>query len=113
MRIKIKGIEGMTPDEVDFELQRGGKFVYFLYCVSLLVVTIKRPSDVYFIRAGESAVLKGMPFTLISLIGGWWGIPWGPIRTVQCLYTNLAGGEPASPEVIASMRAGINSSGQA
>jgi hypothetical protein len=44
-----------------------GRFVYFPYCVSLAVVTIMRPSDVYFIRAGKGAVLKGLPFTLISL----------------------------------------------
>jgi len=110
--VKIKGIEGMTPDEIDFELQRGGKFVYFYYCISLLVVTIRRPSDVYLIRVGESALLKGMPFTLLSLIGGWWGIPWGPIRTVQCLYVNLAGGEPAPPEVTASIRPPAKLSGK-
>jgi hypothetical protein len=95
LAMKIRGIEGMTPAEIDFELQRGAKFVYFTYCVSLLIVTFRRPSDVYFIRAGESAVVRGLPFTLISLIGGWWGIPWGPIRTVQCLHSNLTGGEPA------------------
>ena len=110
--MKIRDIEHITLDEVDFELQRGGKFVYFSYCVSLLVVTIKRPSDVYFIRVGESATLRGMPFTLISLIAGWWAIPWGPIRTVQCVYTNLTGGQAAPPEVIASMRGGTSLSGR-
>jgi hypothetical protein len=76
LAMKIRGIEGMTPAEIDFELQRGAKFVYFTYCVSLLIVTFKRPSDVYFIRAGESAVLKGLPFTLISLAAGG-GFPGG------------------------------------
>jgi hypothetical protein len=110
--MKINGIENLNPDDFDFELQRGGKLVYFEYCISLLVVTLRRPSDAYFVRVGESSVLRGMPFTLISLIGGWWAIPWGPIRTIQCLYTNLGGGKPAPPEVINSMRTGATLSGR-
>ena len=31
--------------------------------------------------------------SLITLLLGWWGIPWGPIRTVQALYINLRGGQ--------------------
>jgi hypothetical protein len=28
----IKGIDGMTPDQVAFEVNRGGKFVRYRYC---------------------------------------------------------------------------------
>ena len=98
--ILIRGIEGVSPSEIEFELGRGGRFVFFPYCISFVVVTMKRPSDVYFIRSGESAVAKGLPYLLLSLVAGWWGIPWGPIYTVQCIYTNLRGGEPAPPEVL-------------
>src|SRR5437588_10947549 len=79
---KIKGIEGMQPDQINFELQRGAKFVIYTYCVSILVMTFKRGSPVHFVRSGESAVTKGLPYSLISLLLGWWGIPWGPIWTV-------------------------------
>lgn len=26
--------------------------------------------------------------TLITLFGGWWGIPWGPVRTIQAFVEN-------------------------
>jgi hypothetical protein len=101
--MKIRGTENMTADQVNFELQRGGKFVLFQYCVSLLIVTFKRPSDIYFVRSGESAMGKSIPFTLISLLGGWWGIPWGPIYTVQSLITNLKGGMDVTQKVVAGL----------
>ena len=59
--MKINGVEGMSRDQVTFEVQRGGRFVLYSYCVSLLVVTFKRPSAIYFIRSGESAIGRGMP----------------------------------------------------
>ena len=85
-------ISSMSPQELEFEIQRGGHFVVYQYCVSLLVVTFKRNSPVKFIRAGENATVKGLPFTLLTLVLGWWGIPWGFIYTPQILYKNLKGG---------------------
>jgi hypothetical protein len=85
MAIKIKGMEGLSQSEIDFELQRGAKFVLFQYCISVVVLTFRRPTDIYFVRSGESAVGKGLPFTLVSLVSGWWGIPWGPIYTIQSI----------------------------
>ena len=91
--MKILGIEGMSPDRLQFEIQRGAKLVCYQYCISLLVITFRRPTDVYFIPAGESAVTKGLPWTLLTLVAGWWGIPWGPIFTIQSLITNFKGGK--------------------
>src|SRR5258708_17394683 len=87
--MKIQGIENMSSDQLRFELQRGAKIVCYQYCVSLLVITFRRSSDAYYIPAGESTVAKGLPWTLLSLVMGWWGIPWGPIFTLQSLITNF------------------------
>ena len=97
--MKIEGIEGMSPDRIQFELQRGAKFVFFYYSVSLLVMSFRRASPVYFIPAGESALTKGLPWTLLTLVAGWWGIPWGPIYTVQSLVVNLKGGKDVTVEL--------------
>jgi hypothetical protein len=99
--VNIRGIEGMTPEQVRFEVQRGARFVLFQYCISALVVTFRRPSDVYLIRAEENAAVKGLPFTLLTLLLGWWGIPWGPIYSVQSLITNLGGGKNVTAEIMA------------
>lgn len=99
--MKIVGTEGMTVSEVNMELQKGAKFVVYQYCVSIVVLTFKRGSDIHFIRADESAVSKSWPYTLLSLVGGWWGIPWGPIYTIRALTTNLRGGKDVTPQVVA------------
>ena len=105
MATKIRGIEGMKHGELDFEVQRGAKFVLFQYCISVVVLTFRRPSDIYFLRQGENAVVKGLPFTLLSLLAGWWGIPWGPIYTIQSVYNNSRGGKDVTQAVVDSLRA--------
>jgi len=41
----------------------------------------------------RSPFVRGALATLWTLMFGWWGIPWGPLRTVQALATNFSGGE--------------------
>lgn len=101
--MKIQGIDGISKEQLRFEIQNGGKFVLFQYCISVVVLTFKRPSDIYFVRPGESPVAKGLGFTLLSALLGWWGIPWGPIYTVQSLYVNFRGGRDVTESVMASM----------
>ncbi|MDY0020836.1 MAG: hypothetical protein RBT47_12645 [Anaerolineae bacterium] len=100
---KINGLEGVTHAQLNEELQMGGKFVVYLYCISVIILTFKRSSNIFFIPAGKNAALKGLPYTLLTLIVGWWGIPWGPIYTVQSLITNLGGGKDVTAEVMASL----------
>lgn len=97
---EIKGIEGMSLADINDEIQKGGKFVSYTYCISIIVMTFKRGSDIYFIRSHESAVAKGLPYTLLSLVMGWWGIPWGPIYTIGALVTNLGGGKDLTKEIL-------------
>ena len=104
MAIKIRGIEGMRAAEVDFEIGRGARFVFFQYCISIIVLTFRRSSDIYFLRQGEGAITKGLPFTLLSLVAGWWGIPWGPIYTIQSIYNNSRGGKDVTQSVLHSLR---------
>jgi lipopolysaccharide export LptBFGC system permease protein LptF len=56
------------------------------------------------VRAGENRVLKGLGFSLLSFLLGWWGIPWGPIYTVQALWNNFQGGKDVTTEVLASLK---------
>jgi hypothetical protein len=102
--VKIIGTEGMTGQQVADEIQRGGKFVMYQYCISILVMTFRRPSDVYFIRSNESAVSKGLLFSAISLFLGWWGFPWGPIYTIGSFITNFGGGKDVTQNVLASFQ---------
>jgi hypothetical protein len=100
----IVGIQGMNPQQLALEVQRGGKFVQYQYCVSALVVTFKRGTDIYFVPAEQSRSMKGLGWTLLTLLAGWWGIPWGPIYSVQSLWVNLRGGHDLTPAVASTLQ---------
>lgn len=100
---KIVGIEGMSIGELKTQIAGGARFVVYHYCISALILTFKRSSDIQFIRAGENAVLRGLPFTLLTLVAGWWGIPWGPIHSISSLVTNLQGGKDVTAEILSAI----------
>lgn len=99
----IRNTDGLTTDQINRELAHGAKFVIYQYTISILVMTFRRSSDIYFVRAGESGVLKGLPYTLITFVFGWWGIPWGPIYSIGSLYHNLRGGKNVTAEIISAV----------
>lgn len=102
--MKINNIDGLTFDQLNYELKNGAKFVVFQYCISILIMTFKRGSDIYFIRSGESTFTPVLIYTLVSLIFGWWGIPWGPIYTISSVFSNLTGGKDVTPEVLNALK---------
>jgi hypothetical protein len=59
--------------------------------LSFLLVTIKAPSRVYLVGY-ESGRVIAILFTLISLLFGWWVIPWGPVHTIRAVSKNISGG---------------------
>ena len=105
--MKIKNAEGLTTDQINRELAQGAKFVMYTFAISIIIMTFRRSSDIYFVRAGESGTIKGLKYTFLSLVLGWWGIPWGPIYTISSLYTNLSGGKNITQEVLTSVNAPV------
>ncbi|MEY4751799.1 MAG: hypothetical protein RIQ60_4013 [Pseudomonadota bacterium] len=77
----------------------GDRFVVFQYCISIVFMSFKRSSGVYVVRAGEGTVCKAAPWCVLSLLLGWWGIPWGPIWTIGTVGKNLLGGEDVTAQV--------------
>lgn len=98
----IKGAEGMSPHDLAAEVQRGARVIEFSWCVSLLVVTFRRGSFVL-VRPGESALSKGLPYTLLSLVAGWWGFPFGLIFTPLAVIQNLAGGRDVTAATVGAL----------
>ena len=68
--------------------------------VSVFVATFKQSSAVYFIRPGHTALTPRIGYSILSLLFGWWGIPWGPIYTVQAFWNNAIGGLDLTPEIL-------------
>lgn len=98
--MKIIGIEGMSAEQVQQAVAKGGRFVVYQYCISVLVMSFKRSSAVHFIPAGESGVKAGAKFAALSLLVGWWGFPWGPIWTIGTVFRNSRGGLDVTSQVL-------------
>ena len=92
------------PQEILFELDRGARLVVYQYVISLVVVTFRRNSPLQLVPADSSPAAKSLPWTLLTLLLGWWGIPFGFIWTPMALYKNLKGGIDVTPSVLAKLR---------
>jgi hypothetical protein len=64
----------------------------FLLAASVIILSFKIPSR-YYIAGRDNLGRTKAAYSLASLLFGWWGVPWGPIYTIQSLSTNLSGGE--------------------
>ncbi|MCX7699745.1 MAG: hypothetical protein N2039_02610 [Gemmataceae bacterium] len=78
-----------------------GRFVFFETCISFLVFSMRIPSEVRYIPPGRRAWIEGLPFTVLTLLLGWWGLPWGLMYTPLALATNLSGGCDVTDEILA------------
>jgi len=59
--------------------------------VSVGIMSFRLPTASYVVDH-DRTTLVGAASTVFSLVLGWWGVPWGPIWTVQAVYRNLRGG---------------------
>lgn len=98
--MKIKNIDGLSATDLQQQVKEGGRFVYFVYTLSLIVVTFRDVSGVYLIRSGVNAIKISFLFTTVSFLFGWWGIPWGPKYTFGAIRINLKGGKDVTDEVM-------------
>lgn len=90
---KVSGTVPASPQELLDEINRGGRFVRFQYAVSVIVLSMRLSSGIYYIPPGGSRVSRSLPFILLSFLLGPWGFPFGPIFVIWALIVNLSGGE--------------------
>lgn len=101
--MEIKNIEGLRVSQIRDMVQQGGKFVVFPYTVSFILMTLRRSSDIYFIKADENTFKYSFGYVFLNLIVGWWGIPWGPIYTIGAAYHHISGGKDLTLEVMSHL----------
>lgn len=101
--MQIKNVEGLSTEQIRQLVQQGGKFVMYKYCISIIVMTFNNPTAVYFVKPGDSRITPGLGFLFVSLILGWWGIPWGPIYTIGNIYNVLNGGTDVTAQIMGSI----------
>jgi len=101
--MEIKNIDGLRVSQIRDMVQQGGKFVVFPYTVSFVLMTLKRSSDIYFIKADENTFKYSYGYVFLNLIVGWWGIPWGPIYTIGSAYHHITGGKDLTQVVMSHL----------
>jgi hypothetical protein len=101
--MRIKNIDGLSAGDLQREVEQGGRFVFYPYTISVLVVTFKRTSGVYLVKGKENKIARALPFIVLSALFGWWGIPFGPRYTLETIRTNLGGGKDVTEDVMATV----------
>jgi hypothetical protein len=82
------------------------RFREMTLCVSVLLVTLRLPSRLL-LEHRDSIFGAAFGFSLLTFLLGWWGLPWGPLYTIQALGRNLRGGKAVDVEtLLAGERAG-------
>jgi hypothetical protein len=83
-----------------YELKNGKRFVVYQYAVSLIAISLLRPSKLEELAPNQSRFVRGLKYSLISLVAGWWGIPAGPIFTIASIVRNCRGGVDVTGTVL-------------
>ena len=99
--IRTPGGRPLSADEVRARVAAGARLVRFELCVSALVFTLRRQSAVYLTDSRRQRTLRGLRYSLASLLLGPWGVPWGLVWTPWAVWVNLTGGVDETDTILA------------
>jgi hypothetical protein len=102
--MELPGLEKWTPAQVESAVAAGGRLIFYEYCVSLVAITLRRASRIHVVGPSDHGFVRGLPYALLSLVFGWWGLPWGLIYTPIVIFTDLTGGCEVTAEVLSRLR---------
>jgi hypothetical protein len=88
------------PDEIRAHVMAGARLVRFEICISVLLVTIRRQSPIYLTDSWQDRYLRGFCYSVLALVFGLWGVPWGLIWTPRAIWVNLTGGVDETDKVL-------------
>jgi len=86
------------PDLVGKVRAQGGMLVEYAWVASALLFTWRQPRIVW-VPPGRSRAVAGLPWTLLSMLLGWWSLM-GLFWTIQALVQNLMGGVDVTAALI-------------
>lgn len=100
MEIKLANHNNYTFDEVISAKTNGGAFITYQWLIPIPVFfPIRRLSKVYFIPNGMKKSKYAKKFNIITLLIGWWGVPWGPFAVYKTIGLNNSGGIDVTDDV--------------
>lgn len=99
MKYKIAGIEkGLTLEDVRKRIDKGGEFVVFPYTISIITMTFRLFSRAYLIADRSEIKKLRRKYIFLTILFGWWGLPWGPIYSIKAL--RLSGGVDMTGDIM-------------
>jgi hypothetical protein len=98
--LELRGTRPLFVEELRTRLESGARCVRFEFCFSLVLVTIRRQSPVYLTHSWQERYLRGLGFSLLALLLGPWGVPWGLFWTPWAVWVNATGGMDCTREVL-------------
>jgi hypothetical protein len=105
MKYNLEIKDGITFQQLQQEINEGARFIVFPYCISLVAISLRRFSPAIFFPKNESTNPYSKKYSLISILFGWWGIPWGIVHTINALKTNKAGGVDVTSDIMLNLTA--------
>lgn len=96
----IKNLGKPSLPELRALIENGSRLVQYQYCISFIVISLKKYSPVYLVKPDENRIRKGLKYSVLSAILGWWGFPSGLIYTTDCLVQNFKGGVDITNSVL-------------
>lgn len=88
----LAGFAPLTAEDVRNRLDAGWRCVRYECCFSAVVATVRRRSGVFLTENWQERYLRGFGYSLLSLLCGPWGVPWGLVWTVFAVWINTTGG---------------------
>lgn len=96
------GTSGMTLRDVEDDILKGGRFLAFHWCLSLIVLTHSHQTRPRYVRSWQSPSGSAWFYSLLTMLLGWWSIH-GIVYTPLCLWRNTRGGTDMTREVMSQM----------
>ncbi|MHB1392353.1 MAG: hypothetical protein ACYCYE_04600 [Clostridia bacterium] len=90
-------VSNNSLDYNGYPIDKETELVQYQACISFLLFTVKVSSRFY-VKGSLSSSIAKILYTLATLLLGWWGIPWGPIYTIQVIIKNITGGNKVKVE---------------
>src|SRR3954471_17505583 len=90
--LRLRGVRPLFAEELRTRLAAGARCVRFEFCFSLLLVTVRRQWPVFLTGSWQERYLRGLWYSLLAVLLGPWGVPWGLLWTPWAVWVNTTGG---------------------